>query len=178
MSEFQQGMILKNVCNDTHCIYIQDIPDVGYGRNCIVYNLKLNRYIVTDDKLYERIEDNCPIVNTLHTQALMIESYKAYIRNASEGSLFIAEAVLKHFKQLQGSDLLLTDNSVFSVKDVSLLSEILTTDWTSRIQFDGVRRSPDGHKRVQIATLRDLRPNNVLLDALCKSIQSIQEKDK
>lgn len=158
MSEFQQGMILRNICNDTHCIYIQDIPDVGYGKNCIVYNLKLNRYIVTDDKLYERIEDNCPIVNTLHTQALMIESYKAYIRNAS-----------------QGSDLLLTDNSVFSVKDVSLIDGVLTTDWTSRIQFDGVRRSPDGHKRVQISTLRDLRPNNVLLDALCKSIE---ESDK
>ena len=156
MSEFQQGMILRNVCNDTHCIYVQDIPDVGYGKNCIVYNLKLNRYIVTDDKLYERIEDDCPIVNTLHTQALMIESYKAYIRNASDGSLFIAEEVLKHFKQLQGSDLLLTDNSVFSVKDVSLI--------------DGVRRSIDGYKRVQIATLRDLRPNNVLLDTLCKSI--------
>lgn len=175
MSEFQQGMILRNVCNDTHCIYIQDIPSVGYGKNCIVYNLKLNRYIVTDDKLYRRIEDDCPIVNVFHTQSLMIESYKAYIRNASEGSLFIAEQVLKHFKQLQGSDLLLTDNSVFSVKDISLLTSTLTTDWTSRIQFDGVRRSPDGHKRVQIATLRDLRPNNVLLDALCKSIQ---ESDK
>nr|DAV33566.1 MAG TPA: hypothetical protein [Caudoviricetes sp.] len=175
MSEFQQGMILRNVCNDTHCIYIQDIPSVGYGKNCIVYNLKLNRYIVTDDKLYRHIEDDCPIVNVFHTQSLMIESYKAYIRNASEGSLFIAEQVLKHFKQLQGSDLLLTDNSVFSVKDISLLDGVLTTDWTRRIQFDGVRRSPDGHKRVQIATLRDLRPNNVLFDALCKSIQ---ESDK
>lgn len=175
MSEFQQGMIVRNVCNDTHCIYIQDIPDVGYGKNSIVYNLKLERYIVTDDKLYERIEDNCPIVDTLHTQALMIESYKAYILNASQGSLFIAEEVFKHFKQLQGSDLLLTDNSVFSVKDVSLIDGVLTTDWTSRIQFYGVRRSPDGHKRVQIATLRELKPNNVLLDALCKSIQ---ESDK
>ena len=175
MSEFKQGMILRNICNDTHCIYIQDIPDIGYGKNCIVYNLKLNRYIVTDDKLYERIKDDCPIVNTLHTEALMIESYKAYIRNASEGSLFIAEEVLKHFKQLQGSDLLLTDDSVFSVKDVSILSSTLTTDWTSRIQFDGVRRSPDGHKRVQIATLRELRPNNVLLDVLYKFVQ---ESDK
>lgn len=175
MSEFQQGMILRNVCNDTHCIYIQDIPDVGYGKNCIVYNLKLNRYIVTDDKLYECIEDDCPIVNTLHTQALMIESYKAYVRNASQGSLFIAEQVLKHFKQLQGSDLLLTDNSVFSVKEVSLIDGILTTDWTSRIQFDGVRRSPDGRKRVQYATVAELRPNNILLDALCKSTQ---ESDK
>lgn len=175
MAEFQQGMILKNICNDTHCIYIQDIPDVGYGKNCIVYNLKLNRYIVTDDKLYERIEDDCPIVNTLHTQALMIESYKAYIRNASQGSLFIAEEVLKHFKQLQGSDLLLTDNSVFSVKDVSLIDGILTTDWMGRIQFDGVRRSPYGHKRFQNATLAHLRPNNILLDALCKSIN---EADK
>lgn len=175
MSEFQQGMILRNVCNDTHCIYIQDISDVGYGKNCIVYNLKMERYIVTDDRLYERIEDDCPIVNVLHTQALMIESYKAYIRKVSEGSLLIAEQVLKHFKQLHGSDLLLTDNSVFSVKDVSLLNSILTTDWTSRIQFYGTRRSPDGHKRVQIATLRDLRPNNVLLDTLCKSIQ---ESDK
>lgn len=121
MSEFQQGMILRNVCNDTHYIYIQDIPDVGYGKNCIVYNLKLNRYIVTDDELYERIEDDCPIVNTLHTQTLMIESYRSYIRNASQGSLFIAEEVLKHFKQLQGSDLLLTDNSVFSVNNKSVL---------------------------------------------------------
>ena len=43
MSEFQQGMILRNVCNDAHGIYIQDIPDVGYGQNCIVYNLKLER---------------------------------------------------------------------------------------------------------------------------------------
>lgn len=175
MSEFQQGMILRNVCNDTHCIYIQDIPDVGYGKNCIVYNLKMERYIVTDTQLYERIEDDCPIVNVLHTQALMIESYKAYIRKVSEGSLLIAEQVLKHFKQLQGSDLLLTDNSVFSVKDVSLLNSILTTDWTSRIQFYGTRCSPDGHKRVQIATLRDLKPNNILLDSLCKSIQEIDK---
>lgn len=178
MSEFQQGMILRNVCNDTHCIYIQDIPDVGYGKNCIVYNLKLERYIVTDDTLYERIEDDCPIVNTLHTQALMIESYKAYIRNASQGSLFIAEEVLKHFKQLQGSDLLLTDNSVFSVKDVSLINGILKTDWMCRIQFEGVRRSPDGHKRVQYGTVKDLKPNSILLDALCKSIQSQQESGK
>ena len=175
MSEFQQGMILKNVCNDTHCIYIQDIPDVGYGKNCIVYNLKLERYIVTDDKLYERIEDDCPIVNTLHTQALMIESYKAYIRNASQGSLFIAEEVLKHFKQLQCAELLLTDDSVFVVKDVSIIDCITTTDWMARIQFEGVRRSPDGRKRVQYATVTELRPNNVLLDALCKSIQ---ESDK
>ena len=166
MSEFQQGMILRNICNDTHCIYIQDIPDVGYGKNCIVYNLKLERYIVTDDTLYERIEDDCPIVNTLHTQALMIESYKAYIRNASQGSLFIAEPVLKHFKQLQGSDLLLTDNSVFSVKDVSLLDGGLTTDWMARIQFEGVRRSPYGNKRVQYATVADLRPNNVFFGCL------------
>lgn len=175
MSEFQQGMILRNICNDTHCIYIQDIPDVGYGKNCIVYNLKLERYIVTDDTLYERIEDDCPIVNTLHTQALMIESYKAYIRNASQGSLFIAEEVLKHFKQLQSAELLLTDDSVFVVKDVSIIDCITTTDWMARIQFEGVRRSPDGRKRVQIATLRDLRPNNVLLDVLCKSVQ---ESDK
>ena len=83
--------------------------------------------------------------------------------------------MLKHFKQLQGSDLLLTDNSVFSVKDVSLLNSILTTDWTSRIQFYGTRRSPDGHKRVQIATLRDLKPNNILLDSLCKSIQEMDK---
>lgn len=175
MSEFQQGMILRNVCNDTHCIYIQDIPDVGYGKNCIVYNLKLERYIVTDDKLYERIEDDCPIVNTLHTQALMIESYKAYIRNASQGSLFIAEEVLKHFKQLKSAELLLTDDSVFVVKDVSIIDCITTTDWMARIQFDGVRRSPDGRKRVQYATVAELRPNNVLLDSLCKSIQ---ESDK
>ena len=178
MSEFQQGMILRNICNDTHCIYIQDIPDVGYGKNCIVYNLKLERYIVTDDKLYERIEDDCPIVNTLHTQALMIESYKAYIRNASQGSLFIAEEVLKHFKQLQGSELLLTDDSVFVVKDVSIIDCITTIDWMARIQFEGVRRSPDGRKRIQYATLKELRPNNILLDALCKSIQSQQESDK
>lgn len=175
MSEFQQGMILRNMCNDTHCIYIQDIPDVGYGKNCIVYNLKLKRYIVTDDTLYERIEDDCPIVNTLHTQALMIESYKAYIRNASQGSLFIAEEVLKHFKQLQDAELLLSDDSVFVVKDVHLIAGILTIDWMGRIQFDGVRRSPDGHKRFQNATLAHLRPNSLLLDALCKSIQ---ESDK
>ena len=175
MSEFQQGMISRNVCNDTHCIYIQDIPDVGYGKNCIVYNLKLERYIVTDDKLYERIDDDCPIVNTLHTQALMIESYKAYIRNSSEGSLFIAEQVLKHFKQLQGSELLLTDDSVFVVKDVSIIDCITTIDWMARIQFEGVRRSPDGRKRVQYATVAELKPNNILLDALCKSIQ---ESDK
>lgn len=175
MSEFQQGMILRNVCNDTHSIYIQDIPDVGYGKNCIVYNLKLNRYIVTDDKLYERIEDDCPIINTLHTQALMIESYEAYIRNASQGSLFIAEEVLKHFKQLQSAELLLTDDSVFVVKDVSIIDCITTTDWMARIQFEGVRRSPDGRKRVQYATVAEFRPNNVLLDALCKSIQ---ESDK
>lgn len=178
MSEFQQGMILRNMCNDTHGIYIQDIPDVGYGKNCIVYNLKLERYIVTDNTLYERIEDDCPIVNTLHTQALMIESYKAYIRNASQGSLFIAEEVLKHFKQLLGAELLLTDDSVFVVKDVSIIDCITTTDWMARIQFEGVRRSPDGRKRVQYATVVELRPNNVLLDALCKFIQSIQESDK
>lgn len=178
MSEFQQGMILRNTCNDTHCIYIQDIPDVGYGKNCIVYNLKLERYIVTDDTLYKKIEDDCPIVNTLHTQAFMIESYKAYIRNASQGSLFIAEEVLKHFKQLQNAELLLTDDSVFVVKDVSIIDCITTTDWMARIQFEGVRRSPDGRKRVQYATVAELRPNNVLLDALCKSIQSIQESDK
>ena len=34
---------------------------------------------------------------------------------------------------------------------------------------------PDGRKRVQYATVADLRPNNVLLDALCKSLQ---ESDK
>lgn len=178
MSEFQQGMILRNVCNDTHCIYIQDIPDVGYGKNCIVYNLKLERYIVTDDKLYRHIEDDCPIVNVFHTQSLMTESYNAYIRNASEGSLFIAEEVLKHFKQLLGAELLLTDDSVFVVKDVSIIDCITTTDWMARIQFDGVRRSPDGRKRVQYSTVAELRPNNILLDALCKSIQSIQESDK
>ena len=175
MSEFQQGMILRNMCNDTHCIYIQDIPDVGYGKNCIVYNLKLKRYIVTDDKLYEKIEGDCPIVNTLHTQALMIESYKAYIRNVSQGSLFIAEEVLKHFKQLQGAELLLLDDSVFVVKDVSIIDCITTTDWMARIQFEGVRRSIDGRKRVQYATVAELKPNNVLLDALCKSIN---EADK
>lgn len=178
MSEFQQGMILRNTCNDTHGIYIQDIPDVGYGKNCIVYNLKLERYIVTDDKLYERIEDDYPIVNTLHTQALMIEAYKAYIRNASQGSLFIAEEVLKHFKQLLGAELLLIDDSVLVVKDVSIIDCITTTDWMARIQFDGVRRSPDGRKRIQYATVAELRPNNVLLDALCKSIQSQQESNK
>ena len=175
MSEFQQGMILRNTCNDAHCIYIQDIPDVGYGKNCIVYNLKLERYIVTDDTLYEKIEDDCPIVNTLHTQALMIESYKAYIRNASQGSLFIAEEVLKHFKQLQGAELLLTDDSMFVVKDIGLLDCIITTDWMARIQFEGVRCSSDGRKRVQYTTVAELRANNVLLDALCKSIQ---ESDK
>lgn len=174
MSEFQQGMILRNICNDTHCIYIQDIPDVGYGKNCIVYNLKLNRYIVTDDKLYERIEDDCPIVNTLHTQALMIESYKAYIRNASEGSLFIAEQVLKHFEQLVDAELLFTDDSTFTVQRV-YINKVLSADWMSRIQFDGIRYSSNGREKFQSFTLAHLRPNNVLLDALCKSVQ---ESDK
>lgn len=175
MSEFQQGMILRNVCNGKHRVYIQDIPDVGYGKNCILYCLDTDRYITADDTGYKPIEDDCQIINVLHTKALMTESYNAYIRNASEGSLFIAEEVLKHFKQLIGAELLLTDDSVFVVKDVSIIDCITTTDWMARIEVDGVRRSPDGRKRVQHPTVAELRPNNVLLDALCKSIQ---ESDK
>lgn len=171
MSEFQQGMILRNICNDKHYIYIQDIPELTYGFNCIVYSIAMEKYVVSANSLYEPIKDDCPMVNVVHTQALMIESYKSYIGKMSQESLSIAENVLKHFKQLQGAELLLTDDSVFAVKEVSIIDCITTTDWMSRIQFEGVRRSPDGHKRVQIATLRDLKPNNVLLDALCKAIQ-------
>lgn len=174
MSDFQQGMILKNVINGKHAIYIQDIPDVGYGKNCIVYNLDIDKYIVTDDKIYERIEEDCPIVNVLHTKALMTESYNAYIRNASEGSLFIAEQVLEHFKQLKNAELLLTDNSTFTVKNVHLINGVLTTDWMGRIQFDGIRYYK-GRERLQSSTLVHLRPNSMLLDALCKSID---EADK
>lgn len=173
MSEFQQGMILRNICNDRHCIYIQDIPDVGYGKNCIVYNLKLNRYIVTDDKLYERIEDDCPIVNTLHTQALMIESYKAYIRNASEGAEFIAEQALKHFQQLMGSNLILTDDSLFEVQGVCI-NKVLSTDWKQHIVFSGIRNGGGRTKR-QTSTLSELQPNSVLLDALCKTVDDVDK---
>lgn len=174
MSVFQQGMILKNGCNGKHAIYIQDIPDVGYGKNCIVYNLETDRYIVTDRQLYECIEDDCPVVNVLHTKALMVESYNAYIRNASQGSLFIAEQVLEHFKQLENAELLLTDGSTFTVKDVHLINGVLTTDWMGRIQFAGIRYYK-GRERLQSATLAHLRPNSMLLDALCKSVD---EADK
>lgn len=75
-------MILKNICNGKHRIYIQDIPDAGYGKNCIVYCLDTDRYIVADDTVYRPIEKDCPVVNVLHTKALMNESYNAYIRNA------------------------------------------------------------------------------------------------
>ena len=174
MSDFQQGSILKNVNTDKHCIFIQDTPDVGYGKNCIVYNLETDRYIVADSRFYEHIEDDCPIVNVLHTKALMAESYNAYIRNASEGSLFIAEQVLEYFKQLEDAELLLTDDSTFTVKNVHLINGVLTTDWMGRIQFDGIRYYK-GRERLQSATLAHLRPNSMLLDALCKSIE---ESDK
>ena len=175
MSEFQQGMILRNICNDKHYIYIQDIPELTYGFNCIVYSIAMEKYVVSANSLYEPIKDTCPMVNVVHTHALMIESYKSYIDKMSQESLSVAENVLKYFKQLQGAELLLTDDSVFAVKSVDVLDCIATTDWMSRIQFEGVRRSPDGHKRVQYGTVKDLKPNNILLDALCKSIQ---ESDK
>lgn len=174
MSVFQQGMILRNTCTDKHVIYIQDIPDVGYGKNCIVYNLDMDRYIVSDDRIYECIEDDCPIVNTLHTKALMTESYKAYIRNASQGSLFIAEQVLEQFQQLENAELLLTDGSTFTVKNVHLVNDALTTDWMGRIQFDGIRYYK-GNERLQSSTLAHLRPNSMLLDALCKPIEDLDK---
>lgn len=173
MSVFQQGMILKNGCNGKHVIYIQDIPDVGYGKNCLVYDLKTDRYIVSDSRVYDPIEEDCPIVNVLHTKALMSESYNAYIRNASQGSLFIAEQALKHFEQLVDAELLLTDDSTFTVQSVYINKE-LSTDWENRIQFDGIRYYR-GHERQQSATLAHLRPNNVLLDSLCKAVD---EADK
>ena len=83
MSEFQQGMILRNICNGKHCIYIQDIPELTYGFNCLVYSIDTEKYAVSAKTLYEPIKDNCPMVNVVHTQALMIESYKAYIRKVS-----------------------------------------------------------------------------------------------
>ena len=175
MSEFQQGMILRNICNGKHYIYIQDIPELAYGFNCIVYSIDTDKYAVSANTLYEPIKDNNPMVNVMHTKVLMLESYNSYIDKMSQESLLVANNVLKHFKQLQGAELLLSDDSVFVVKDIGLLDCIITTDWMARIQFDGVRRSPDGHKRVQISTLRDLRPNNILLDALCKSIQEIDK---
>lgn len=171
MAEFQQGMILRDICNDKHYIYIQDIAELTYGFNCIVYSLSLEQYVVSAKTSFEPIKDTCPMVNVVHTQALMIESYKSYIEKMSQESLSVAENVLKYFKQLQGAELLLTDDSVFAVKEVSIIDCITTTDWMGRIQFEGVRRSPDGHKRVQIATLRDLKPNSILSDALCKPIQ-------
>lgn len=175
MSEFQQGMILRNICNGKHYIYIQDIPELTYGFNCLVYFIDAEKYVVSANTLYEPIKDDCPMVNVVHTQALMIESYKTYIGKMSQESLSIAENVFKHFKQLRGTELLLTDDSVFAVKEVSIIDCITTTDWMGRIQFEGVRRSPDGRKKVQIATLRDLKPNNILLNALCKSIQEMDK---
>lgn len=175
MSEFQQGMILRNICDDKHYIYIQDIPELTYGFDCIVYSLYTEKYCVSAKTLFKPIKDDCPMVNAVHTQALMIESYKSYIGKMSQESLSIAENVFKHFKQLRGAELLLTDDSVFAIKDVCIIDCIKTTDWMCRIQFEGVRRSLDGHKRVQYGTVKDLKPNSILLDALCKSIQ---ESDK
>lgn len=173
MSEFQQGMILKNTCSGKHRIYIQDIPDVGYGKNCIVYCLDTDRYIVADDTVYKPIEEDCPVVNVLHTKALMNESYNAYIRNASEGAEFIAEQALKHFQQLMGSDLILTDGSTFEVQGVCI-NKVLSTDWKQHIVFSGFRNGSGRTKR-QSSTLSELRPNSVLLDALCKAVD---ESDK
>lgn len=171
MSEFQQGMILRNICNGKHRVYIQDIPDAGYGKNCIVYCLDTDRYIVADDTVYKPIEDDCPVVNVLHTKALMNESYNAYIRNASVGAEFIAEQVLKHFQQLMGSDLILTDESTFTVQGV-YINKVLSTDWKQHIVFTGVRQC--GFKtRRQTSTLNELQPNSILLDALCKSIEGV-----
>lgn len=171
MSEFQQGMILRNICNGKHRVYIQDIPDAGYGKNCIVYCLDTDRYIVADDTVYKPIEDDCPVVNVLHTKALMNESYNAYIRNASVGAEFIAEQVLKHFQQLMGSDLILTDESTFTVQGV-YINKVLSTDWKQHIVFTGVHQC--GFKtRRQTSTLNELQPNSILLDALCKSIEGV-----
>jgi len=171
MSEFQQGMILRNICNGKHRVYIQDIPDAGYGKNCIVYCLDTDRYIVADDTVYKPIEDDCPVVNVLYTKALMNESYNAYIRNASVGAEFIAEQVLKHFQQLMGSDLILTDESTFIVQSVCI-NKVLSTDWKQHIVFTGVRQC--GFKtRRQTSALNELQPNSILLDALCKSIEEV-----
>lgn len=48
MSEFQQGMILRNICNGKHYIYIQDIPELTYGFNCLVYSIDTEKYAVAD----------------------------------------------------------------------------------------------------------------------------------
>lgn len=173
MSEFQQGMILKGSCDGKHYIYIQDVSELSYGLNCIVYSLDKDKYIVSSKSIYEPIEEDCPIVNVLHTKALMNESYAAYIRNASVGAEFIAEQVIKHFYQLMGANLILTDDSTFTVEGVCI-NKVLSTDWRKHIVFTGVRNG--GFKtRRQTSTLDELQPNSVLLDALCKSIE---EADK
>lgn len=173
MSEFQQGMILKSSCDGKHYIYIQDVSELSYGLNCIVYSLDKDKYIVSTQSVYEPIEEDCPIVNVLHTKALMNESYNAYIRNASVGAEFIAEQALKHFQQLMGSDLILTDDSTFEVQGV-YINKVLSTDWKQHIVFSGFRNG-DGRTKRQTSTLSELRPNNVLLDALCKAFD---EADK
>lgn len=173
MSEFQQGMILKGVCNGKHYIYIQDVSELSYGLNCIVYSLDKDKYIVTTQSAYEPIEEDCPIVNVLHTKALMNESYNAYIRNASEGAEFIAKQVIKHFYQLMGANLILTDDSSFTVEGVCI-NRVLSTDWRKHIVFTGVRNSSFKTRR-QTSTLDELQPNSVLLDALCKAVD---EADK
>lgn len=169
MSDFQQGMILKHINMDKHYVFIQDIPDIS-EKDCIVYNLETDKYMVTDSSFYERIADDCPTVNVLHSKVLMNEAYTTYIRNASQGAGLIAEQALKHFEQLMGANLLLTDDSTFIVKGVHLINGVLTIDWMGRIQFNGIR-CYKGREKLQSSTLAHLRPNSILLDALCKSIE-------
>ena len=72
-----------------------------------------------------------------------------------------------------GSNLLLTDYSLFNVQGVCI-NKVLSIDWKQHIVFSGIRNGGGRTKR-QTSTLSELRPNNVLLDALCKSIE---ESDK
>lgn len=171
MTEFQQGMILKNICNGKHRIYIQDIPDAGYGKNCIVYCLDTDRYIVADRDIYEPVEENCPSVNVLHSKAVMAEYYEAYIEKARINAIRIAEKMVKHFKQLQGGELLLSDDTTFIVKNVHLVYGKKTADWKDCVEFNGIRRSMNGLEKLQSGTLTDLQPNSMLLDVLCKALQ-------
>lgn len=173
MSEFQQGMILRSQCDDKHYIYIQDVSELSYGLNCIVYSLDKDKYIVSTQSVYEPIEEDCPIVNVLHTKALMNESYAAYIRNASVGAELIAEQALKHFQQLMGADLILTDDSLFEVQGVCI-NKVLSTDWKQHIIFSGFRKG-DGRTNRQTSTLTTLQPNSILLDALCKAVDEVDQ---
>lgn len=173
MSEFQQGMILKSFCDGKHYIYIQDVSELLYGLNCIVYSLDKDKYVVSTQSMYKPIEEDCPVVNVLHTKALMNESYAAYIRNASVGAELIAEQALKHFQQLMGADLILTDDSTFEVQGVCI-NKVLSTDWKQHIVFTGFRNG-GGRINRQANTLATLQPNSILLDALCKAVD---EADK